>query len=54
MPLARDQGISTLVLQALCLIMQHRFTAGWRTASPKGPLYFQKHGTASTDVKIDA
>src|SRR5665213_2336183 len=36
MPLARDQGLSTLVLQALCLIMQHRVTAGWRAANPKG------------------
>ena len=56
MPLARigDQGLSTLVLQAQYLIIQHRVTAGWRAASPKGPLCFQKHGTVSSDVKIDA
>ena len=54
MPLARNQGLSTLVLQAEYLILRHRVTAGWRAASPKGPLYFQKHGTASSDVKIDA
>ena len=54
MPLARDQGLSTLVPQAEYLILKHRVTAGWRVASPKGPLCFQKPGTASSDVKIDA
>jgi hypothetical protein len=54
MPLARNQGLSTQVLQAEYPILKHRVTAGWRAASPKGPLDFQKHGTASSDVKIDA
>lgn len=54
MPLARDQGLSTLVLQAEYLILKHRVTAGRGGASPKGPLCSQKHGAASSDVKIDA